>query len=409
MAKNITNVNTSDTFQQWVDKTNEMATAFRTDVVTTGSSDTAAGGNAAITGNFTAATFLGDVRTDTISSETASATIQINSPIKINGPSQTTAIFSNGTGGQAQFTNGSITWDVGLENSGGNFIIDTGAGANKFQLSTAGTLTVPNIVVTDSISANTLSIGSGGSGINSDDITEGTTNLYFTDARAIAAFTGGDGINVASDGTISFDGDGQLQTYTGNEFIPTGTVGSGIRAYMDGGQNVGVPYGRLRTEWSSNTYDVLTWVPSGISVNGYGHFTDDVRITDGDLVVRNANNDIVAFTDSNGNGVFAGDVTSAYSSSDERLKDNLKIIQHPLDKIDQINGYTFNYKDKPRETVPGVIAQEVEKVLPGVVYDHEKNGETYKAVRYDQIIPLLVESIKELKEKVNDLEGKLNS
>ena len=358
MAKNITNVNTSDTFQQWVDKTNEMATAFRTDVVTTGSSDTAAGGNAAITGNFTAATFLGDVRTDTISSETASATIQINSPIKINGPSQTTAIFSNGTGGQAQFTNG---------------------------------------------------IGSGGSGINSDDITEGTTNLYFTNARAIAAFTGGDGINVASDGTISFDGDGQLQTYTGNEFIPTGTVGSGIRAYMDGGQNVGVPYGRLRTEWSGNTYDVLTWVPSGISVNGYGHFTDDVRITDGDLVVRNANNDIVAFTDSNGNGVFTGDVITAYSSSDERLKDNLKIIQHPLDKIDQINGYTFNYKDKPRETVPGVIAQEVEKVLPGVVYDHEKNGETYKAVRYDQIIPLLVESIKELKEKVNDLEGKLNS
>lgn len=409
MAKNITNVNTSDTFQQWVDKTNEMATAFRTDVVTTGSSDTAAGGNAAITGNFTAATFLGDVRTDTISSETASATIQINSPIKINGASQTTAIFSNGTGGQAQFTNGSITWDVGLENSGGNFIIDTGAGANKFQLSTAGTLTVPNIVVTDSISANTLSIGSGGSGINSDDITEGTTNLYFTDARAIAAFTGGDGINVASDGTISFDGDGQLQTYTGNEFIPTGTVGTGIRAYMDGGQNVGVPFGRLRTEWSSNTYDVLTWVPSGISVNGYGRFTDDVRITGGDLVVRNSSNDIVAFIDSSGNGVFTGDVTTAYSSSDERLKDNLKIIQHPLDKIDQINGYTFNYKDKPRETVPGVIAQEVEKVLPGVVYDHEKNGETYKAVRYDQIIPLLVESIKELKEKVNDLEGKLNS
>ncbi len=82
---------------------------------------------------------------DTISSETASATIQINSPFKVNGASQTTAIFSNGTGGQAQFTNGSITWDVGLENSGGNFIIDTGVGANKFQLSTAGTLTVPNL------------------------------------------------------------------------------------------------------------------------------------------------------------------------------------------------------------------------------------------------------------------------
>ena len=126
MAKNIIDVNTTDTFQQWLDKTNAFATAFRTDVVTTGAGDTAAQGNAQITGNFTAATFLGDVQADAIASETASATIQINSPIKVNGASQTTAIFSNGTGGQAQFTNGSLTWDVGLKDSGGNFIIDTG-------------------------------------------------------------------------------------------------------------------------------------------------------------------------------------------------------------------------------------------------------------------------------------------
>jgi len=151
MAKNISNIQTSDTFQQWLDKTNEISTAFRTDVITTGSGDSAAQGNAQITGNFTAATFLGDVQTDALSSETASATIQVNSPIKVNGASQTTATFSNGTGGQIEFTNGSLTWDVGLKDSGGNFIINTGAGADKLSLTSAGTLTVPNLAVTEDV------------------------------------------------------------------------------------------------------------------------------------------------------------------------------------------------------------------------------------------------------------------
>lgn len=370
MAKNITNVNTSDTFQQWVDKTNEMATAFRTDVVTTGSSDTAAGGNAAITGNFTAATFLGDVQSDAISSETASATIQINSPFKVNGASQTTAIFSNGTGGQAQFTNGSITWDIGLENSGGNFIIDTGAGANKFQLSTAGLLTVPNITVTEDVTANN----------------------FIGDGSQLTGVISAVAIDDISDVTITNVQDGQTLKYNAS-------AGGWVNdTDFDSGTNADTLDNLNSTDFlRSNANDSYsgTLTVTG-NINQTGQFTINGPIT--------AVGDIQG-----GNGIFTGDVTTAYSSSDERLKDNLKIIQHPLDKIDQINGYTFNYKDKPRETVPGVIAQEVEKVLPGVVYDHEKNGETYKAVRYDQIIPLLIESIKELKEKVNDLEGKLNS
>jgi hypothetical protein len=48
-------------------------------------------------------------------------------------------------------------------------------------------------------------------------------------------------------------------------------------------------------------------------------------------------------------------------------------------------------------------------VLPQVVFDHERNNGTYKAVRYDGIIPLLLEAIKELKDKVDDLENRLQS
>jgi hypothetical protein len=103
-----------------------------------------------------------------------------------------------------------------------------------------------------------------------------------------------------------------------------------------------------------------------------------------------------------GDGYFEGDVVTAYTASDKRLKENIEIIDGALDKVEQINGYTFNYIAKPEERVAGVIAQEVEKVLPGVTFDLDDKG--HKAVRYDNIIPLLIQAIKELNDKVESLE-----
>jgi hypothetical protein len=363
MAKNISNVNTSDTFQQWLDKTNAFAQAFRTDVVTTGAGDSAAQGNAEITGNFTAAAFLGDVQADAISAETSSATIQINSPVKVNGASQTTAIFSNGTGGQVQFTNGSITWDAGLENSGGDFIIDTGTTPTKFNLSTAGLLTVPNISVIEDVTVT-------------GDVT--ATN-FIGDGSQLTGVISAVAIDDISDVTITNAQNGQVLKYNGSAWVNDTDFDSGTNA---------------DTLDNLNSTDFLR-SNADDSYTGTLTVTGNINQT-GTLTVNGPINAV-------------GDITTAYSSSDLRLKDNLKVIANPLEKISQISGYTFNYKDKPRETIPGVVAQEVETILPGVVFDHERNGETYKAVRYDQLIPLLIESIKELKEKVNDLENQLNS
>ncbi len=98
-----------------------------------------------------------------------------------------------------------------------------------------------------------------------------------------------------------------------------------------------------------------------------------------------------------------GDVV-AYYSSDIRLKNNITSISNPLDKLDRIGGYQFEWNNKGGEwltgTDYGVIAQEVEEVLPEVVTVRD-NG--YKAVKYEKIIPLLIEAIKELKSEVNDL------
>ena len=104
-----------------------------------------------------------------------------------------------------------------------------------------------------------------------------------------------------------------------------------------------------------------------------------------------------------------GDVI-AYSSSDSRLKDNITAIELPLEKLSKINGVSFNWNDKQSVYEVGakdygVIAQEVEEVLPELVTTRD-NG--YKAVRYEKIVSLLIEAIKEQQTQINNLTDKLN-
>jgi len=111
-----------------------------------------------------------------------------------------------------------------------------------------------------------------------------------------------------------------------------------------------------------------------------------------------------------GDIVADGDVV-AYHSSDERLKDNIQVIKGSLDKIDGIRGVEFDWNDKSpgwakeRGHDVGVIAQEVQKVVPEIVVER-KNG--YLGVDYKRLVPLLIESVKELKQEVNDLKKKVS-
>jgi hypothetical protein len=104
-----------------------------------------------------------------------------------------------------------------------------------------------------------------------------------------------------------------------------------------------------------------------------------------------------------------GDVI-AYSTtiSDERLKENIQPIEDALSKVRQLNGVTFTYKADGKESA-GLIAQDVEKVLPSAVSEKQlplkqDDGQEYKVLQYDQTIGLLVESIKELTAKVEELQ-----
>jgi len=103
----------------------------------------------------------------------------------------------------------------------------------------------------------------------------------------------------------------------------------------------------------------------------------------------------------------AGDIT-AYYTSDQRLKNNITPISNSLNKVLSISGNIFDWDKKSGKTgsESGVIAQEIQKVLPQAVIERDDG---YLAVKYDQIIPLLIEAIKDLKEEINELKKEKNN
>ena len=105
-----------------------------------------------------------------------------------------------------------------------------------------------------------------------------------------------------------------------------------------------------------------------------------------------------------------GDIT-AFSASDIRFKENITAIENPIEKIKMISGNTYDWKAENKDihgfegNDVGVIAQEIEEVLPQLVVTRD-NG--YKAVKYDKLVALLIEGIKEQQKQIEDLSNKIN-
>ena len=115
----------------------------------------------------------------------------------------------------------------------------------------------------------------------------------------------------------------------------------------------------------------------------------------------------VDFSDA-GHLICNGNITAFGNTSDIKLKENIEVISDALDKVKQLKGITFNYKkDGKRST--GLIAQDLEKVLPEAVYessDVDDDEDKHLAIRYGNTVGLLVEAIKELEARVKELENK---
>ena len=211
-------------------------------------------------------------------------------------------------------------------------------------------------------------------------------------------------LNVSGNGTTSqylrSDGDGTMSWVT----PPDTNTDTNTTYSADGNYGMTLSGTAFRLEddrrrnstttdiYSGNTHD-YTFYDASHGIRWYTAGSEEMRLeNDGDLHV---DGDVIAYST---------------TVSDERLKTGIAPITDALSKVNQLKGCTFTYKADGRKSA-GLIAQDVEKVLPSAVSEKvlpfsAEDEELYKTVQYDQTIGLLVEAIKELTAKVEELENK---
>ena len=135
----------------------------------------------------------------------------------------------------------------------------------------------------------------------------------------------------------------------------------------------------------------------------------------GILTVERLNVGLSAGTNGTDGLIRAENDVIAFATSDERLKTNIVNIPNAIDKIKQINGVYFDWiplTEEQRKTIHpneghdiGVIAQEIEAILPEVVTTRDTG---YKAVKYEKIVALLIEAIKEQQLEIEEIKRQIN-
>jgi len=148
-------------------------------------------------------------------------------------------------------------------------------------------------------------------------------------------------------------------------------------------------------------------VPGGLTVQGSltVNGTNNILEIFGDLSIGGSITgglDIQGNTDITGGLVVTGDVTgqNINSLSDVNLKENIETIDGALDKVNGLRGVSFDWKRDGKASA-GVIAQELEEVIPSLVVSG-----TQKAVNYNGLIGVLIEAVKELSKEVEELKNK---
>ena len=282
-----------------------------------------------------------------------------------SGTSQNLAIFESdlGTNNNRTLIIGSPTSDSSSEPfriSTGNAIAFEIDGSQKLLIDSSG-----NIVATGTISG-TLANGVVATTQSASDNSTKVATTAYVDNQVSSA--GGGISNVVEDTTPQLGGNLDMQsnniTGTGN-INTTGQIGRDSNDYI---------------AFTDNTQ-------LDVYINGNNEFRFEA---DGDF---HADGDVIA--------------ESTTIASDEKLKENINLIDNPIEKIKQIRGVTFDWKRDGKKSA-GVIAQDIEKILPEAVKEVQglKDDESYKTVNYNSLISILIESVKELTARVEELEAK---
>lgn len=318
--------------------------------------------------------------------EDASGNVTLPGTLDVDGGITVDNITIDGT--EIDLSSGSFTLDVAddiiLDANGGSISLkDNGTEIGLFTLDNSGYFDIFS-----SVSDNDLRIRVNDGGVTIDALTfDGSdagaasfnSNIKLPD-NAKAIFGGGTDLSILSDGT-----DGKIET-TGDLILDV----DGADIHLKDG---GTSNSRLGLD-SAGLIITVEGADKDFFINGDdgGSAITAIRVDMSDAGALICNGNITAFG----------------SPSDIRLKENIEVIPNALDKVKQLKGVTFNYKKDGKKST-GLIAQDLEKVLPEVVYETstlDKDEEKHLAVRYGNTVGLLVEAIKELEARVKELEGK---
>ena len=302
-------------------------------------------------------------RYTTISADTGSDTVDsAGGSIAIVGD----GIIQTTMSGNRLLIDHTVVGATDVNNSGRTFVQD-------ITMDSAGHVTAIGSAAVSNLDNNDIAAGAA---INANKIHDGTvSNTEFGHLNGVTS-----GIQSQFD-AISFDSSGlqaQINTKIDSGGTFTGIISSGQR-------------------FVTNSFYISN---DGVDRFLFETNGDTVYKTEVSHSFRNAS-DVVRFSlDASGNGIFEGNVTAFGSASDIKLKENVEVIPNALEKVKELKGVNFNYKkDGKRST--GLIAQDLQKVLPEAVYTTNdiETKEEHLAINYGLVIGLLVEAIKELESK----------
>ena len=213
----------------------------------------------------------------------------------------------------------------------------------------------------------------------------GQTPSFYLDINNI---TGSLPISRGGTGLSALPSSGHLLVGNGSSYNLTGSPT--ISGTLTGG--ISIPAN------SDITIASGTW--SGDKAGKIQNYNDDLYLQyTSNLIARNSLGTNRMTLTSGGDVTFSGSVTA---NSDEKLKENIKTIENALEKTLNLRGVEYDRKESGEHQI-GVIAQEVEKIIPEVVYENDGT----KSVAYGNLIGLLIEAIKEQQNEIDELKKRL--
>ena len=318
--------------------------------------------------------------------EDASGNVTLPGTLDVDGGITVDNITIDGT--EIDLSSGDLTLDVEgdiiLDANGGDILLkDDGTDIGKIQLDTAGLILDPVVSDKDFF-------------VNGNDGGSGITALRLDMSQAGRA-TFNENIVLGDNGKVEFGAGADLSIYhdTNNSYIADNGTGDLI---LDSNSDITIDAGGEHIRFKDDGTEI------GNIDMGSQNLNIRSTVSDKDIVLlgNDGGSEITALTldmSAAGAATFNDNVT-AYS--DERLKDNIETLEDGLDKVEQLRGVTYTRDE--RKNI-GVIAQEVEKILPEIVLTADDEMGT-KSVDYSRLTAVLIEAVKNLSARVKELEGK---